>query len=425
MYDIIMPKLGLDMESGTLLSWYKQEGDQVEKGKPLFEVETEKVTMDVEASHSGYLRKIVRQAGEEVEVNTIVAYIGEQGETLPGGTSPEAGGKPESRPAPENNISETGTPPEVGEEPGSPAVIHDAPRIKISPLARKICQELGIDWHREPIKGSSPTGRILKADVLAYVGKQRAGAAAEQQPAEEVLAALQKNVVTIRSAKPLTGVRNVIANRMSLSHQTIPHIVLHAKADVTTLIAFREKLNAKVLTLYGVRLTYTDFLLKMCASALQEHRAINSSLQNNTNIVYEDINIGFAVAVNDDLVVPTIYQCDQLGLVEIARKKTALIGKARNGTLEPDDLRHGTFTVTNLGMYRIRSASPIINPPQAAILFVGEIYEEPAVMNGEVIIRSCMELSLACDHRIIDGAAGARFLQHLVELIEEPDMLVL
>ncbi len=453
MYEIIMPKLGLDMESGTLLSWYKQEGDRVEQGDALFDVETEKVTMDVEASHAGYLRKIMRNAGEDVEVNTIIAYIGEQDEALPEAASKEAAGEPETtedvqtvvsipqerkspitplakRVAREHNVTRSQL---AGTGPGGRILREDVEnylksgttRIKISPLARKTCREMGIDWTAEVIQGSAPNGRILKADVLAYFDKKHAEAAPLSQPAEEAVLAPQEGAVTIQSTTALTGIRKVIADRISQSKQTIPHMVLHAKADATALIAFREKLKEKVNSLYGVKLTYTDFILKMCASALREHRAINSSLQENTQIIYEDINVGFAVALDDDLLVPTIYQCDRLGLVEIVRKKTELIEKARNGSLQLDDIHNGTFTVTNLGMFRIRSASPIINPPQAAILFVGEIYEEPAVVNGELAIRSSMELSLACDHRIVDGAAGAKFLQHIVELIEEPDMLIL
>lgn len=450
MYEIIMPKLGLDMESGTILSWYKEEAEQVEQGEALFEVETAKITMDVEASHSGYLRKIVSGAGEEVDVNTVVAYVGEQDERIPDVTSQKNVVEAEVEQSAPDALTEPKMPitplaKEIAQQhqldisqvpgtgPGGKILRGDvenyledgAIRVKISPLARKTCRDLGIDWNVESIRGSAPNGRILKADVLAYFEEKQAEVAVEHERIEEDVPVTVEGIIKIKSATPLVGIRKVIAERMSLSKQTIPHMVLNAKADATALIAFRERLKDKVRSLYGVKLTYTDFILKMCAAALREQRVINSSLRENRQIIYEDINVGFALALNDDLVVPTMYQCDQLGLVEISRKKTELIEKARNGTLQLDEMSNATFTVTNLGMFRIRSASPIISPPQAAILFVGEIYAEPAVVNGEIGIRSFMELSLACDHRLIDGVAGAKFLQHIVELIEDPDMLIL
>lgn len=450
MYEIIMPKLGLDMESGTILSWYKEEGEQIEQGEVLFEVETAKITMDVEASHRGYLRKIISGAGEEVDVNTIVAYIGGQDERIPDVALQknvvEAQGEQIAPDAlTESKMPITPLAKEIAQQhqldisqvpgtgPGRKILRGDVEnyieggetRVKISPLARKTCRDLGIDWNVESIRGSAPNGRIIKADVLAYFEEEQTEAAIKPESIEEVVSATVEGGIKIQSIIPLTGIRKVIAERMSLSKQTIPHIVLNAKADATALIALREKLNDKVRSLYGVKLTYTDFILKMCAAALREHHSINSSLQENRQIIYEDINVGFALARNDDLVVPTMYQCDRLGLVEMSRKKTGLIEKARNGTLQLDEMSNATFTVTNLGMFRIRSASPIINPPQAAILFVGEIYEEPAVVDGEIGIGSFMELSLACDHRLIDGVTGAKFLQQIVEFIEDPDMLVL
>ena len=392
MYEITMPKLGLDMESGRILIWRKQEGDQVRPGDVLFEVETEKVTMDVEADHSGYLRKIVQAAGAEVSVNVVVAYVGALDEVVPAPATP-------APIAPKIEI----TPPA--------RKIAPTVRIRISPLAKRTCYELGIDYHSQPIRGSAPGGRIIKADVVAYF---------EKRQIQGVAAASTEGAIKIRSATPLAGVRKVTARRMLKSKQTIPHITLNAKANATQLVDSRDRLKAGSNSAYGVNITYTDLLLKMCASALAKHRRINSAYLHDTHVIYQDINIGFAAAVGDSLVVPTIYQCDQLGLLDIVRNKTELVEKAQNGSLELDDVSNGTFTLTNLGMFRIRSSSPIINPPQAAILAVGEIYQEPVVVGGEIRTGFSVELSLACDHRLIDGAAGAKFLQHIVELIEEP-----
>jgi pyruvate dehydrogenase E2 component (dihydrolipoamide acetyltransferase) len=460
MYEITMPKLGLDMEAGTILSWHKHEEDRVEQGEVLFAVETDKVTMDIEAPHAGYLRKILRQAGEQVQVNVVVAYVGELQEAIPDSRSHAAPVVNPPLPASVTpSLSQANTVPitpaakeiaqqhhadvsrlngtALGGRIGRADVERylaqspqgkDQQRIKISPAAKKMCREFGIDYQTAAIQGSAPNGRILRADVLAYYEAQQAIQTAQtmQVPTiKEVAPTAPKEAIKIRTTTPLTGIRKVIAERMSRSKQTIPHIILNAKADVTALVALRERLKAKVTSVYGVKLTYTDILLKICASALREHREINVSLHDQTCIMYEDINIGFAVAVGNNLVVPTLYHCDKLSLLEITRQKTALVAKAKQETLQLTEISNGTFTLTNLGMFRIRSSSPIINPPQAAILAVGEIYQEPAVVNNEIGIRSFMELSLACDHRLIDGVAGAKFLQHIVARIEEPEMLIL
>jgi pyruvate dehydrogenase E2 component (dihydrolipoamide acetyltransferase) len=462
MYEIVMPRLEQSMESGTITCWHKHEGDLINQGDVIFQVETEKITIDVESLYSGYLRKIVRQAGEDVKVLELVAYLGTLAENIPTGIARQSN-PPESQ-ATSEPVRRESAPEEkkmvltplakeiahahqvdvsklTGTGIGGRITQQDVERylqqttqkplsgrIKISPLARRTCRELGLAYQAEPIRGSAPNGRILKADVLAYVAQKQAAEAAnvgQPQPVAETETIPASAAINIQSATPLTGVRKVIAQRMSLSKQTIPHIVLNAIADVTALIALREKLKAKVLAEYQLKLTYTDFLLKICALALRKYRHLNASLQDQTCLIYEDINVGFAVAVGDNLVVPTIYHCDRLSLLEITSKKHELIENAQNGKLQLADISNGTFTLTNLGMFRIRSSSPIINPPQAAILAVGEIYQAPAVVNNAIGIRSFMELSLACDHRLIDGVVVAKFLQHIVELIEEPEMLIL
>ena len=202
--------------------------------------------------------------------------------------------------------------------------------------------------------------------------------------------------------------RKVIAERMSLSKSTIPHIVLNAKADATNLIQFREQLKEGIQKKFDIKITFTDMILKATALALRENIEVNSSLQDNEYIIYEDVNVGMAIAVEDGLIVPTLFSCDTLDIVDIARKRIELIDKARNNKLGLEEVQNGTFTVTNLGMFGIRNFSAIINPPQSAILAVGEIYREPAAVGEKIEIRSFMDISVSCDHRIVDGAKGAR-----------------
>ena len=397
MHEVIMPKLGLTMESGKIEKWHKKEGDKVKAGEVLFEVMTDKVTLEVESYNSGILRKILRIEGEEVPVTEVIAYIGDKDEEIP---------QYELKKEAEAKIVEM----EIKEAEET------AERVIISPLARKTAKELGIDYRSEKISGSSPGGRIVKEDVIAYSKeKEKAGRkAVVSQPAS----------VAIKSSRQLTGLRKVIAERMSYSKSNIPHIVLDAKANTTKLMDLREKLKEKILEKYGIKVTYTDFILKSTAVALRENLEVNSTFSNGNYIIYDDINVGVAVSLEEGLIVPTIFNCDKLEVLDIAKKRVELVGKAREGKLSLEEISNGTFTVTNLGMYGIRSFSPIINPPQAAILAVGEIYTEPVVVNGKIKPESFINLSIACDHRIIDGTIGAKFLRKIVELIENPAELV-
>ncbi|MCD4670969.1 MAG: 2-oxo acid dehydrogenase subunit E2 [Actinomycetia bacterium] len=453
MHEVIMPKLGLTMESGKIEKWHKKEGDKVETGDVLFEVMTDKVSLEVESYNAGILRKILKGEGDEVPVTEVVAYIGTGDEEIPesNGQAPDVETKTEEVPvraesgsdaaaqatggrvkisplakkiAGENNIDileVTGTGPrgrivkEDIEKHIASAGSVEGQRIKISPLARKTAKELGIDWKAVKIEGSGPGGRIAKEDIIAYSKKGDTASGAGVIPGE----------LRIRSKTELAGMRKVIAERMSLSKSTIPHIVLNAKADTTNLIGLREQLKEGILKEHGVKITFTDLILRAAAIALRENIEVNSSLQGNDYIIYDDINVGMAIAVEGGLIVPTIFSCDRLGIIDIAKKRIELIEKARTNKFALEEIQGGTFTVTNLGMLGIRNFSAIINPPQAAILAVGEIYSEPAAVDGKIEIRSFMDISVSCDHRIIDGAKGARFLQNIVELFESPAMLVI
>ena len=456
MYEVIMPKLGLTMESGKIEKWHKKEGDKVEAGDILFEVMTDKVSLEVEAYNSGILRKILRGEEEEVPVTEVVAYIGGKDEEIPSGgakasekpqekieeekeTKPEpavSGGKEKIKISPlARRIAETKNidiSKIVGTGPRGRIVKEDvekyieslsgqkpAGRVKISPLARKTAKDLGIDYKTEPIKGSGPGGRITKEDIISYdKTKKEAGAKPERE-----VAAAPAGEMKVKSSTELKGMRKIIAERMSFSKANIPHIVLNAVANATALIDLRERLKDRVASKYSVKITYTDFLLKMCAIALKENIEVNSSLQDRNYIIYDDVNVGLAVSVENGLVVPTIYSCDKLDIIDIAKVRTELVNKAREGKLSLSEISNGTFTLTNLGMFGVRSFSAIINPPQAAILAVGEVYSAPSVAGGKVEIKSFIELSLSTDHRIVDGTMGAKFLQRVVELIGNPEML--
>ncbi|GAG56199.1 unnamed protein product, partial [marine sediment metagenome] len=390
MHEVIMPKLGLTMESGKIEKWHKKEGDKVKAGEVLFEVMTDKVTIEVESYNSGILRKILRVEGEEVPVIEVVAYIGEEDEEIPQAESELA--------AEDKKKVEVKKAEEAAEKVKEVSGI-SGEGAKISPLARKTAKEIGIDYKSEKIVGSGPGGRIVKEDIIAYSKKK------EEAPGGK--AAPTGAEITIKSSGPLEGIKKVIAERMSYSRSNIPHLVLNVKADATQLIALREKFKEKVLKRYGIKITYTDFILKSTAVALRENLEVNSTFSDGNYIIYDDVNVGVAVSLEGGLIVPIIFNCDRLKITDIAKKRIELVGKAREGRLSLEEISNGTFTVTNLGMYGIRSFSPIINPPQAAILAVGEIYTEPAIVNGKIKPESFIDLSVSCDHRIIDGIVGA------------------
>ena len=501
MHEVIMPKLGLTMETGVIEKWHKKEGDKVESGEVLFEVMTDKVSLEVEAYYSGYLKKIIRKEGEEVPVTEVIAFIGDKDEKPPEVVSEaaveekaEAKQKVEVAQKVEVEIEKPVAPLQTAEEvkistdvsrmkisplarsiaesrgiditkiagtgPGGRIVkedvenyvksmkgevvssglkvepvsvgvgILDKERIKISQLARNIAKEMGIDYIKEPIKGTGPEGRIIKEDILLYAESKKVAAAAPQA-AQAV--SVQVTTATgsptgapkVKSTSPLKGIRKVIAERMTWASQNIPHITMTSVMCVDTLVTLREKIKDKVQTKYNTKITYTDFIIKAAATVLSEQQIINSSFQNSNHILYEDVNIGIATDTEAGLIVPTIYNCDKIGLFDIARKRSELVDKARQGKLTMDEISNGTFTISNLGMLGVRTFTAIVNPPQAAILIIGEIYEAPSIVSGRIEPKKFMEISIAVDHRILDGANGSRYLLRLKELIENPEILLI
>jgi len=495
MHEVIMPKLGLTMETGVIEKWHKKEGDKIESGEVLFEVMTDKVSLEVEAYQSGYLRKILKNEGEEVPVTQVIAYIGEKDEPLDAAPAAVAAVKEapaeaqaskdekQSVPGPQvqagqeesdtskikisplaRNIAEskgidiskiTGTGPggrivkedvedfilKMSSAPaaaaGTAASFAAAPvsgeRIKISPLAKTLAKEMGIDYTTAAIKGTGPEGRIVKEDILAYeqASKAATGAAAQQaasRPAQAAYvpaASIVPGAPKVLSTAQLKGVRKVIAERMTWSKQNIPHITPTAVITVDSLIALRDKIKDKVQDVYGVKITYTDFIVKACAIVLAEQPNINASLIDGNHIMYEDVNIALGVATDAGLMAPTIYGCNKISIFDIARKRAEIVDKAKAQKLAMEDISNATFTISNLGMLGVRTFTAIINPPQGAILMVGEAYKAPVVEDDKIVIRQLMEISVAVDHRIIDGADAAIFLKRLKEILESPELLLI
>lgn len=456
MHEVIMPKLGLTMETGVIEKWHKKEGDKVEAGEVLFEVMTDKVSLEVEAYNSGIVRKIIRAEGEEVPVTEVIAYIGPADEAIPEAsagkiTTPETleakdtiSAKIKISPLARNIAENKGIDISkiIGTGPGGRIVKEDVEaylpkpaavggteiteRLKISPLAKAIAKEMGIDYLKEPIIGTGPGGRIVKEDITAFAEKLKSSAGAQRTATSATPSiAIPGAAVKIKSSTPLKGMRKLIAERMFYSSQNIPHIILTSVMDVDALIALREKIKDKVSAVYNTKITYTDFIIKACATVLAEQPNVNASLVNETQIVYEDINVGLAVAIESGLIVPTIYNADKLSVFEIAKRRAELVEKAKQGKLTMEEITNGTFTISNLGMFGVRIFTAIINPPQGAILMVGEVYKAPAFVGDRIEPKQFMEISVAVDHRIIDGANGARYLQRLKEIIENPELLLI
>lgn len=390
---VLMPKLGLTMTEGTVVSWLKEEGDAVEKGEELVEVLTEKITNVTEAPASGILRKILVGPGETVKVSEPIGIIADLGEKIDIPAAPKVGEMP---------LVETVAP---GAEP--------AKRLKASPLARKLAQEYGVDLAN--LKGTGPGGRITKEDVLqAAEGKK-----AKLEPVSPPAPALEAKRV------PLAGMRKVIAQRMAESARTAPHVTVDMEVDMSGVTALRKSLNTVAPERFGGKVSFTDIIVKLVARVLEDFPQVNAFLQAEEIIYNPQINVGVAVALEEGLIVPVIKNTNKMGIGAISQQIKELAEKARSGKLGPDEYKGGTFTVTNLGMFGVDSFTPIINPPESAILGVNRILKKPVVVDDEIVIRPMMTLSLSFDHRLVDGSVAAQFLQRVKFFLENPTLLLL
>jgi len=374
---IVMPRLSLTMKAGTVVQWFKSEGETVQKGEPIVEVLSEKVTYDVEAPESGILRRILAVEGTDVPVAQAMGIIA----------------------APDEQILETEAAVETKEKIEEVEAVAEREliekaqeRIVASPAAKRLAKEHGVNLSN--VVGTGPEGRIVEDDVKKLIE----GA---------------KWIPRIREVVPLTGIRKTTAERLSLSARTAPHSTITMEVDMTNAERLHEETQA----------SYTDMLVKATAQALREHPIMNSTLEGEKIKIFEDINVGVAVATEKGLIVPVIHNADRKSLGDIASALRMLVEKAREGKLTKEDLTGGTFTITNLGMYGVDLFIPIINPPETAILGVGRVTPKPSVADKMVIIKPTMNLSLAYDHRVVDGAPAAQFLMTVKQILENPSFM--
>jgi pyruvate dehydrogenase E2 component (dihydrolipoamide acetyltransferase) len=413
---VIMPALELAQETGKVLKWLKSPGDSVRKGEPIVEIETDKVTVEVEAPASGVLGEVSAQPGDVVPVGKTIALIFGVGET--------------AAPAPAAPVV-----------PGAP----DPGVVKASPLARRIAEQHGVDIAQ--VKTAS--GRVEKADVLAYVERQKGAAgngaaariAAASPKARRLAAERGVDLRVVRGSGPdgavlaadvpaeavaavprpaaaagVSSVWRIMAERMTASWTTAPHFYLVREVNASRLVSWRERASK----LTGARITYTDLLVRLVAAALVQHPRVNVAWKDGAIVPNGEVNVGLAVAIDDGLVVPVLHRADTLSLAEIATRREDLVTRAQAGRLRPADIQAGGFTLSNLGMYGVDAFNAIVNPPQAAILAVGRMADRVLAVNGQPAVQPTMVLTLSCDHRALDGARAARFLGALADVIEEP-----
>jgi pyruvate dehydrogenase E2 component (dihydrolipoamide acetyltransferase) len=414
---VTLPRLGQGMESGVIVKWLKSEGEQVEKGDPLYELDTEKVTQEVEADSSGVLLRILANEGDEIKVGKAIAVIGEAGEEVseeeetPDRVEPDEGGaeigveKPAEGPEREDEREEGR---EAGTDaPSEPEQRANGGRVKASPLARRIAKERGVDLAQ--LRGTGPEGRIVAEDV------ERAGVSPQRAPAAPPSAAPGEVEVV-----KLNQMRKTIARRMTEAWEA-PAFQISMSADMTASIRLREALLERVEE-GGVRPTYSDILTKVVALALMRHRDMNAHFAGDEVHLFPTANIGIAVAIPHGLVVPVIPSCETRSIPEIAAARADIVGRTREGKLRAEDLENGTFTISNLGMYGVERFTAVLNPPQAGILAVGAIEEHPVVVDGDLEIQPRMDLTLTVDHRSVDGATASEFLRTVKSFLEEPGL---
>jgi pyruvate dehydrogenase E2 component (dihydrolipoamide acetyltransferase) len=464
MAEIVMPRLSDSMEEGTVLKWLKSVGDEVAVGEELVEIETDKANMVYESDLPGTLVEILAQEGDTLPVGDPIARVGDASEVTgngaggPGadasarGAGDEADGQAQSadKPAIERPERASASPPAPPPATAAPAAAAPAPsspapaaapaagdgRVKASPIARRVAKERGLDLHG--LSGSGPGGRIVKADVERALASGAAAAPAAEAPAAPpppaappTLAAAPAGPTPGVSERPetakgrvevieLTRLQQTVARRMAESKATAPHFYLQAEFDMTAAVEGRARLKEMAKEGEAVA-TFNDMVVKACAIALREHPRANGAYRDGRIELYSRVNVGVAVAAQDALVVPTVFDADLKGLRQISSETRALAARVRDGSITPPELSGGTFTVSNLGMYGISNFHAVINSPQAGILAVGELKAKPVVTDsGDIEPRQMMGVTLACDHRILYGADGAEFLRRIRELLEEP-----
>ncbi|MEN9336319.1 MAG: hypothetical protein RLZZ500_1306 [Bacteroidota bacterium] len=410
---ITMPRLSDTMTTGTVATWLKKVGEAVKEGDILAEIETDKATMEFESFHSGTLLYIGIQEGESAPVDSVLAIIGAAGTDVAAyAESLKAGGAPVAAPAPEASSAPT---PVAAPTASAAPVSNEGGRVFASPLARQIAKEKGIDLNQ--VKGSGENGRIVKSDVENFtaaptpapVATATAEAAAPVKPFVPAGAEFSEQIKN-------SQMRKTIARRLSESIFTAPHFYLTIEVAMDEAMKSRSVIN----TVPDTKVSFNDMVIKACAMALKKHPKVNSQWSDDAITINHHVHVGVAVAVEDGLVVPVVRFTDQMSLSQIGSSVKDLAGKARNKKLQPSEMEGSTFTVSNLGMFGITEFTSIINQPNSAILSVGAIIQKPVVRDGQIVVGHTMNVTLACDHRTVDGATGAEFLQTLRTFLENP-----
>ena len=417
---VLMPRLSDTMTEGVIASWIKNVGDTVKKGDVLAEIETDKATMELESYKNGKLLFQGAKAGEKILVNDLLAIIGEDGLDVNAiVASLKSGSQPAPAKAPETKAEQVAAPaPEVAVQPAvtaAPAVVNEG-RIFASPLAKKVAAEKGIDL--KYVHGSGDNGRITKSDIDSYKPAENAKASASESPKVAQATSNEQAVTGVVSFDevPVSQMRKVIAKRLSESLFTAPHFYLTMSINMDSAIAARNKMNETAKS----KISFNDLVLKATAVSLKQHPKVNSSWLGDKIRYNHHINIGVAVAVEEGLLVPVVRFADGKSLSQINAEVKDYAQKAKDKKLQPADWEGSTFTISNLGMFGIDEFTAIINTPDACILAVGGISQEPVVKNGQIVVGNIMKVTLSCDHRVVDGATGAAFLQTLKSLLEEP-----
>ncbi len=416
---IVMPQMGYDMREGTVVRWRKQEGEDVSRGEVIAEIETDKATVEMEAYSTGVLGRIVVEEGRTVPVGELIAVITDPGESIPSveeltGRSDSAGDAPQG---------ETAQPPTPDATPAPPSLTRDAPGVATSaspdggvratPIARRLAREKGLDLAR--ISGTGPGGRITEADVLGY--EEQIKTAPPPPPSSPTPAAAPGGRVE------LSRMRRAIARVTTQSKQEVPHFYITSEIDMSEAMAFRRQLNDALDD--GTRVSVNDLVIKAAAKTLEKFPSFNASFQEDSIEFHPEINIGFAVAMQEGLIVPAINHCQNKSLAEVAKASSDLIERAQRGTLRVEEYTGSTFSISNMGMFDVDSFAAIILPPNAAVLAVATVKEQPVVRDGQVAIAQVMKATISVDHRVADGAEGAQFLMELKRYLEHPVSLLL
>ena len=421
---IFMPRMSDTMTEGNIVGWLKKEGDKVEPGDTLAEVETDKATMELDSPAEGVILHIAVKEGA-VPINAVIAVIGKQGEDWQAAIAAAGGAfnsTPDAAPAAESSAAPATAAPASAPAAPAPAPSAEESRAKASPLAKSMAKETGVNLAQVP--GSGDQGRIVKRDVEAFIESQKSAPA--PAPAAPVAQAPAVTPFYFGGGegnfeeRPVSMMRKTIARRLGESKFSAPHFYLTMEINMDKTVQMRERLNEVA----PVKISFNDFVIKACTAALRQHPAVNSSWLGDKIRTNHDIHIGVAVAVDEGLLVPVIRHADMKTMSQINAEVKAMAIKAKDRKLQPEEMQGNTFTISNLGMFDIEEFTAIINPPDSCILAVGSIIQKPIVKNGEIVVGNMMRVTLSCDHRVVDGATGAKFLQTLKGVLEDPIRLL-